>query len=196
MKRINDIFYSLQGEGHYVGTPAIFIRFSGCNLHCSFCDTDFSSYQKMSDADIINKVEALRKAEVTPADQMKPMIVLTGGEPSLQVDSLLIESFHALGYYVAMESNGTVDVPENLDWLTISPKENIKVKKCNELKCIFDECMEVSTRGILADYYYLQPCDTGDTLRNQDIVYNCIKYIKQHPMWRLSLQTHKLIGFK
>ena len=93
MKRINDIFYSLQGEGHYVGTPAIFIRFSGCNLHCSFCDTDFSFYQKMSDADIINKVEALRKAEVTPADQMKPMIVLTGGEPSLQVDSLLVQNY-------------------------------------------------------------------------------------------------------
>lgn len=196
MKRINEIFYSLQGEGYHVGTPAIFVRFSGCNLHCSFCDTDFSSFLEMSDADIINKVEELRKKEVVDDHQPKPMIVLTGGEPSLQVDVSLIDSFHRLGYYVAMESNGTVDVPDNLDWLTVSPKENVKVKRCDELKCIFDERLEVDTRGILADYYYLQPCDTGNVLHNQEIVTICIEYIKQHPMWHLSLQTHKLIGFK
>ena len=121
---------------------------------------------------------------------------MTGGEPTLQVDEQLISAFHDEGYKVAMESNGTKEPPANLDWFTVSPKTDVKVKKCNELKCIFDERMHVDTFGIEADYYYLQPCDTGNLMRNSEITTICIEYIKRHPKWRLSLQTHKLIGFK
>ncbi len=184
--RINDIFYSLQGEGRNTGRAAVFIRFSGCNLKCSFCDTDFIQYNEMT------KDEILERISQYPAK----FIVLTGGEPTLQVDAELIDRFHAEGYEVAMESNGTKEPPVNLDWLTVSPKENVAVSRCNELKVIFTDSESVHDYGIEAEYYYLQPCDTGNEERNQEIINNCITYIEQHPQWRLSLQTHKLIGFK
>ena len=193
MYRVNDIFYSLQGEGRNSGMAAVFIRFSGCNLKCSFCDTDFSEYKEMTLDDILNSVKQLTQ-ECTGNEH--PLIVLTGGEPTLQVDEEFISAFHDLGYKVAMESNGTKEPPANLDWFTVSPKTNVKVKKCNELKCIFDERMLTDTFDIEADYYYLQPCDTGNLMRNSEIMTICIEYIKLHPKWRLSLQTHKLIGFK
>lgn len=196
MKKINEIFYSLQGEGRHTGRAAIFIRFSGCNLKCSFCDTDFKDYQEMSDEDILYKVEELRKDKIKDAGQPKPMIILTGGEPTMQVDGAFIDMFHAADYFVAMESNGTKEPPKQLDWLTVSPKEHVKVAQCDELKCIFDGEHQVDTFGIKAYYYYLQPCDTGDAQRNQEILSACVAYIEQHPKWRLSLQTHKLIGFK
>ncbi len=193
MYRVNDIFFSLQGEGRNSGIAAVFIRFSGCNLKCSFCDTDFSEYKEMTLDEIIDKVKLLTD-ECEGSEH--PLIVLTGGEPTLQVDEQFIDAFHNEGYKVAMESNGTKEPPANLDWFTVSPKTDVKVKKCNELKCIFDERMHVDTFGIEADYYYLQPCDTGNLMRNSEITTICIEYIKRHPKWRLSLQTHKLIGFK
>lgn len=187
MKRINEIFYSLQGEGRHTGRAAVFIRFAGCNLRCSFCDTDFHRYEELSDEDIV----ARAKAFGTDA-----LVVLTGGEPSLQVDEALIDKLHAAGFdEVAMESNGTRHPPKNLDWLTVSPKENPVVKECNELKCIFDEMEQINDFGISAQYYYLQPCDTGNEQCNRDIMHRCVAYIKAHPKWRLSLQTHKLVGF-
>ena len=108
----------------------------------------------------------------------------------------MIDALHASGFYVAMESNGTRVPPQNLYWLTVSPKGSVVVTKCNELKCIFDgECM-VDDAGIQADYYYLQPCDVGDKAKNQVILQACISYILSHPKWRLSLQTHKMIGIQ
>ena len=123
-------------------------------------------------------------------------MVLTGGESTLQVDSKLIDALHAEGFYVAMESNGTNVPPANLDWLTISPKEHVVVTECNELKCIFDGQKRVDDLGIEADYYYLQPCDVGNDVQNRAITQACIRYIASHPKWRLSLQTHKMIGFQ
>ena len=190
--RVNDMFYSLQGEGNNTGKAAVFVRFAGCNLRCSFCDTDFTDYTEMSADEIVKRANAL--CEV--ARQIKPMVVLTGGEPTLQVDWALIDSLHQAGYDVAMESNGTNLPPDNLDWLTVSPKERVMVKRCNELKCLFDEKACVDDFGIMADEYYLQPCDVGDDVKNQTIIQQCVEYIKAHPKWRLSLQTHKLAGFK
>ena len=193
MKRINDIFYSLQGEGRHTGRAAIFIRFSGCNLACSFCDTDFSDYREMTDEQIVEEVLKM----VPDKDGEYPMIVLTGGEPTLQVDEKLIDLLHERGFrLVAMESNGTKNPPANLDWLTVSPKKNVMVKRCQELKCIYDGEQKVEDYGIEADYYYLQPCDVGDARKNAEIIERCIEEIKKNPKWMLSLQTHKLIGFK
>ena len=193
MKRINDIFYSLQGEGRHTGRAAIFIRFSGCNLACSFCDTDFSDYREMTDEQIVEEVLKM----VPDKDGEYPMIVLTGGEPTLQVDEKLIDLLHERGFrLVAMESNGTKNPPANLDWLTVSPKKNVMVKRCQELKCIYDGEQKVEDYGIEADCYYLQPCDVGDARKNAEIIERCIEEIKKNPKWMLSLQTHKLIGFK
>lgn len=191
--RINEIFYSLQGEGRNTGRAAIFVRFSGCNLRCPFCDTDFASYQEMSVEDILDAIEPYSSR----------FVVLTGGEPTLQVDDAFVAVLHSYGYELAIETNGTRPVPKGIDWVTVSPKEpfvgdkgRLAVKSCNELKCVFDGIHPVSDYGIKADYHYLQPCDTGDSHRNQMICKACIDYIQTHPEWRLSLQTHKLMGFR
>ena len=197
MKRINDIFYSLQGEGHNTGRAAVFVRFAGCNLRCSFCDTEFDTYREMSDEEILAAISGY------PAR----FVVLTGGEPTLQVDEAFIELLHQHGYEVAMESNGTRPAPQNLDWLTVSPKvrsEKLEVKSeklADELKVVFDETTAPeSYLSLLTSHFspllFLQPCDTGDAARNEAIVARCVEYIKEHPWWRLSLQTHKLVGFK
>lgn len=197
MKRINDIFYSLQGEGHNTGRAAVFVRFAGCNLRCSFCDTEFDTFSEMSDEEILAAISQY------PAR----FVVLTGGEPTLQVDEAFVELLHQHGYEVAMESNGTRPAPQNLDWLTVSPKvrsEKLEVKSeklADELKVVFDETTAPESylfpfTSSLFPLLYLQPCDTGDAARNEAIVARCVEYIKEHPWWRLSLQTHKLVGFK
>ena len=190
--RVNDLFYSLQGEGHYTGMAAVFVRFAGCNLRCPFCDTNHESFTEMSAEEIVSNVLSLCEN----AQPEKPLVVLTGGEPTLQVDEDLINHLHDADFIVAMESNGTKLPPKNLDWLTVSPKKKVMVKRCNELKCLFDESGIVDDFGIRADVYYLQPCDVGDEQRNRLITQRCVEYIKEHPIWRLSLQTHKLAGFK
>ena len=228
--RVNDIFYSLQGEGHNTGRAAVFIRFAGCNLRCSFCDTEFDTYREMTADDILSTITSLLAEE--GGSQLSPithhparpkdacyqrdartpnaLLVLTGGEPTLQVDEAFVELLHAHGYEVAMESNGTRPAPSNLDWLTVSPKGKSLAsfdesgKQPDEIKIVFES--EDSLNAILTSIPpslgegkgggYLQPCDTGDPERNALITEACIRYIKQHPQWRLSLQTHKLIGFK
>ena len=192
MKRINNIFYSLQGEGRNTGRAAVFIRFAGCNLRCSFCDTEFESYREMSDEDIVTAVEAL----CPQTSNIKPLIVLTGGEPTLQADEVFVDLLHQHGYEVAMESNGTRFAPRNLDWLTVSPKQSPIRQHCNEVKVVFVDAGQVPDIDLEADYYYLQPCDVGDAERNKTITQACVEYIKQHPQWRLSLQTHKLIDIE
>lgn len=196
MKRINEIFNSLQGEGHNTGRAAVFVRFAGCNLHCPFCDTDFATGREMSDSDIVEAVSAYDAR----------FVVLTGGEPTLQADAALTARLHGAGFEIAMESNGTRPAPDGIDWLTISPKQPFLgeaarpvVRRCNELKCLFDGRTPVTDFGIEADYYYLQPCDMGGgpaDERNRRITEACIDYILSHPRWRLSLQTHKLTGIK
>lgn len=193
--RVNEIFYSLQGEGHNTGRAAVFVRFAGCNLRCPFCDTDFSDYREMTAEEIIREISAF------PAR----FVVLTGGEPSLQVTTQFIDQLHKAGFEVAIETNGTRPVPENIDWVTVSPKspmkEEIIGRQPDEIKVIFDgktdpEDYLLSPYGEIRGGLFLQPCDVGDPLKNKAIVEACVEYIKLHPQWRLSLQTHKLIGFK
>ena len=208
MYRVNDIFYSLQGEGHNTGRAAVFVRFAGCNLRCGFCDTEFDSFREMTGEDIV--------AEMTQYPAR--FAVLTGGEPTLQVNEAFVDLLHQHGFEVAMESNGTRPAPTNLDWLTVSPKtrEGCLVKGKgripDELKVIFDEntipetylpSLQAKRASSSAPFtrhpspaLYLQPCDTGDAERNAHIIQRCIDYIKEHPQWRLSLQTHKLANFK
>lgn len=193
--RVNDIFYSLQGEGYHTGRAAVFVRFAGCNLRCSFCDTEFDSYREMTADEIVTAISQY------PAR----FVVLTGGEPTLQVDEAFVDLLHQHSFEVAMESNGTRPAPQNLDWLTVSPKrlrgkakEDTGKRLPDELKVIFDEDTDPETylSTLHAPLLFLQPCDIGNVERNAVIINKCVDYIKEHPEWRLSLQTHKLVGFK
>ena len=194
MYKVNEIFYSLQGEGRWMGRPAVFVRMSGCNLKCPFCDTDFRGYREMSADDILSKC-------LEEGGECR-FIVLTGGEPSLQVDEQLIATLHQAGYYLSMETNGTHAIPEGIDWVTCSPKVDfteggeLVVRKVDELKLIFDGEHEVSDHGIACTFRYLQPCDVGNDSRNYLILSECIKYIKAHPEWQLSVQMHKIVGIR
>ena len=191
--RINDIFYSLQGEGHFTGRPAIFIRFAGCNLRCPFCDTDFTSFTEMSVTDILVAIAAY------PAR----FVVLTGGEPSLQLTAEFIGVLKEAGYFLTVETNGTHPLPAGIDWVTLSPKSpfvrhaDVVLQRCNELKLVFNGKVTPSEfLSIPADEYYLQPCDTGNDITNQVILQNTIDYCLEHPTWSLSLQMHKIVGIK
>lgn len=179
MRKINEIFYSLQGEGFHTGTPALFIRFSGCNLKCSFCDTKHEEGEWMSDEDIV------AKAKECPAK----MVVLTGGEPSLWIDEAFVEKLHQAGKYVCIETNGTHPIPDSVDWITCSPKgAPVVLIRIDEVKVVYtgDEDVEPYLT-LLAQVHFLQPCSCKNT---QEVV----AYIQEHPQWRLSLQTHKWIG--
>lgn len=193
--KVNEIFYSLQGEGYYTGTPAVFVRLSGCNLKCPFCDTDFSKYTEMTEEQIVD--------DVCKLSIDCHFVVITGGEPTLQDTTLLIDMLHQNGYKVAMESNGTRTAPYNVDWLTISPKKSffknggdVVVKKCNELKLVFNGENEPQDFGIKADHYYLQPCDVKEPNRNLEIINKVVEYIKTNPIWKLSLQTQKILNVR
>ena len=193
MYRVNEIFYSLQGEGRHTGRPAVFIRFSGCNLRCPFCDTDFTAHTQMTVADIMNAIKPWSDCG---------FVVLTGGEPSLQVDDALVDELHRAGFYVAVETNGTHALPGNIDWVTWSPKEQfnnhvppLALSKIDEIKVVFDgkHNPECYSSMIEEAYLCLQPCDTGNPEQNQEITKLCVDYILHHPHWHLSLQTHKII---
>ena len=222
MKRVNDIFYSLQGEGRHTGRAALFVRFAGCNLRCPFCDTEFDSYHEWSDDYIVTELLA-HCIDHNVLQGTKPMVVLTGGEPTLQVDEAFVGLLHDEGFYVAMESNGLLPAPRNLDWLTVSPKRRYRQqgpkakrtariseknsKAPDEIKIVFNG--NGDPEKMLADYkkrvdfgeaweplLYVQPCDTGRELGNRFITHLCASYAMSHPQWRLSLQTHKLTGIK
>lgn len=189
--RVNEIFYSLQGEGHYSGTPAVFIRFSGCNLKCSFCDTSHDGFSEMSEDDIMREVSKY------PASH----IVITGGEPSLQLTGRLVDKLHAAGKYVQMETNGTTPLPDGcrVDWITCSPKYRpVMLKHIDELKVVFKSSEQDMSQydRYAASVYSLQPCDVGDAKINARILRDSIAYCLAHPKWRLSLQTHKMINVR
>ncbi len=194
MMRVNEIFYSLQGEGFYTGVPSVFIRLSGCNLQCSFCDTTHQSFVEMSE------VEIVRQAESYPAKH----VVITGGEPSLQLTESLINALHEVGKFVAVETNGTHKLPLNVDWITLSPKDafvgtlasKVVLMQCNEIKVVYTGEPLHDYSQIHAMHHFIQPCDTGDGEKNKIVMNGAIDYCLQHPQWRLSLQTHKLIGVR
>ena len=177
---VNSIFYSIQGEGYNTGIAAVFVRFSGCNLQCSFCDTNFSSHRLMTAEEIAEE------SKQYDCD----FVVLTGGEPSLQADDNLITALHLSGFRIAIETNGTHKLATGIDWITCSPKENSKVvlKEVNELKVVYvGQDVEKWRKQIKAEHYFLQPCSQQNTPQ-------VVEYILQHNHWRLSVQTQKYIG--
>lgn len=190
--KVNEIFYSLQGEGYYTGTAAVFVRLSGCNLRCPFCDTDHQHGTEMTEEEIATAVAAF------PAKH----VVITGGEPSLFLTASLIDLLHAAGKCVAVETNGTHPLPENVDWITLSPKDAFvanaapTIRRCDEIKVVFDGSPINDYPDIEATHFFIQPCDTGDAQRNAAITAACIEHIKKNPKWRLSLQTHKITNIQ
>lgn len=205
--RVNEIFYTLQGEGAHSGIPAVFIRFSGCNLRCPWCDTEFAEFREMDAEAIV--AEALELYDVPNA--RRKMCVLTGGEPSLQVDKPLIDALHAAGFYICIETNGTRPLPDCIDWITCSPKENTKLAlhKVNEVKVVFTGSYdpEIWRTQLQAEHWMLQPLRyNGEWLMisgidewendSNDNLDETVRYILAHPFWRLSVQLHKIAGLR
>lgn len=199
--RINEIFHSLQGEGMNAGRAAVFVRFSGCNLRCPFCDTDFKAFKEMSASEIVTAIY-----DEVGDNPLPSLCVLTGGEPTLQVDNSLIDALHDTGMEVSMETNGTHPVNAlDLDFVTVSPKtpyvdvdgSGIVVDECSEVKVIMTKKISVEAirafEAIKAEAYYIQPCDTGFIRDNAEIMQRCVEFIKYHPNWRLSLQQQKIL---
>lgn len=188
--KVNELFYTLQGEGYWTGTPSVFVRFSGCDLRCPFCDTQHERGRWLTLTELVAAV----------ATYPAPHVVLTGGEPALTADAALVAALHEAGKYVAMETNGTHEPPVDLDWLTLSPKDGLVadatpvVRRCDELKLVFTGATVDPHSAIAATWRYLQPCDTGNAAQNRRLVAQAVAYVKAHPAWRLSLQTHKFIG--
>lgn len=178
--RVNEIFYSLQGEGTYTGCAAVFVRLSGCNRSCDFCDTDFASFTEMTEAEIV------AAASNYPAE----IVVITGGEPALQLTESLVEALHATGKHVHVETNGSLPLPQNVDWVTCSPKTPpYNIKRIDELKVVLTPGCDpeaLAAQLPAARSYSVQPLSGANTAE-------CIAYILAHPRWRLSLQTHKLL---
>lgn len=179
--RVNEIFYSLQGEGRYTGTPAVFLRFAGCNRKCSFCDTDHHTFTEMSGEEIADAVAAF------PARHL----VITGGEPLMQLDSDLLRLLKGRGFYIQIETNGTLPVPPEVDWVTCSPKDAPwGIDRIDEFKVVYQgDDVEQLAAHFNVPLRYLQPCSGKN-------IPETIQYILQHPAWRLSLQTHKLLDIQ
>ncbi len=176
MKKINEIFYSIQGEGFFTGTPAVFVRFSGCNLSCDFCDTQHQ------EGEIMSREEILEKISLYPSKHL----IFTGGEPGLFIDAGFVQFFKNAGYFIQIETNGTCRLPKNIDWITCSPKENLLLEEADELKVIYTGQDLSVFKNFNASCRYLQPCSMKNTEKVVD-------YIKLHPQWRLSVQLHKLL---
>ena len=190
---INEIFYSLQGEGFWSGRAAIFIRFSGCNLSCPFCDTNHKNGRMMTVGDIVEVINKFPSR----------FIIFTGGEPSLFISEELVVTLHDLGYFISIETNGTHKIKANIDWITLSPKDSfvdngkLVLTRCNELKVIFTgKSPQPLYDSIKADWRFIQPCDVNNIEENKRIASEAVEWCKSHPDWRLSIQLHKLLDFR
>ncbi|GBD32728.1 MAG: 7-carboxy-7-deazaguanine synthase [Gemmatimonadales bacterium] len=207
---VKEIYYTLQGEGAQTGRPAVFLRFAGCNLWsgreedresaaCRFCDTDFVGTDGPGGGRFATAAELARavarlwpRAERSPG---RPFVVVTGGEPLLQLDGALLDALHGEGFEVAVETNGTLPPPAGIDWLCVSPKAGapLVVTRGDELKLVYpQEGMDPAQfEGLDFRHFFLQPMDGPDRQRNTELA---VRYCLEHPRWRLSLQTHKLLG--
>lgn len=207
---VKEIFYTLQGEGAQAGRPAVFCRFAGCNLWtgreadresatCKFCDTEFVGTDgpgggKFPDGTALARaVRACWPADASPA--ARPLVVCTGGEPLLQLDRAAIDALHVAGFEVAVETNGTQPAPPGLDWICVSPKSEapLLLTEGDELKLVYPQADAPPERfaGMRFRHYFLQPMDGPQRDHNTGLA---VAYCLAHPEWRLSLQTHKLLG--
>jgi len=206
--KVKEIYYTLQGEGAHTGRPAVFLRFTGCNLWsgreedrsdaiCQFCDTDFIGMDgtlggKYSAHELADKVNNL-----WPINEGKRYVVCTGGEPLLQLDRELIDALHQMNFEIGLETNGTIPVPDGVDWICMSPKAGteIVVNRGNELKLVVKQhgIDPIQFTGLKFDHFFLQPMD-GPFV--QEFTQWATQYCLEHPQWRLSIQTHKLLGIR
>jgi len=212
--KVKEAFYTLQGEGARAGRASVFIRFSKCNLWngkesgraaalCQFCDTDITGTDG-ENGGTYSQQELLELAQRLWPNTIEgmPYVVFTGGEPALQLTESLVADFQQAGFECAVESNGTLPLPKNLDWVCISPKgkSQVIIQQCNELKVVFPQVdlTPEAVKHIQADYYYLSPmADYG--IENSGMIIRenmqaATQYCLEHPKWRMSLQTHKLLG--
>lgn len=208
---VKEIFYTLQGEGAQAGRAAVFCRFAGCNLWsgreedraaavCRFCDTDFFDVDGEGGGRFESAAAlAAAVAEKWPTGSVagKRFVVCTGGEPLLQLDAGLIEALHGRGFEIAVETNGTIAAPVGIDWVCVSPKAGAKFvqRSGDELKLVFPQ---VAARpedfaGLAFRHFYLQPMDGLERAANTE---RAVRYCMEHPEWRLSLQTHKIVGIR
>ncbi len=202
---VKEIYFTLQGEGHHSGRPAVFCRFSGCNLWsgreedrataiCRFCDTDFwgtdgENGGKYELDELVNKI-----LDIWPSSKASPFVVFTGGEPALQMTTHLIQALKSNQIEIAIETNGTMALPEGIDWICMSPKANTEIvlKSGQELKIVYPQ------KGIDPlefmdwdfEHFYIQPMDDENQSQN---IQSCVAYCKQNPKFKLSLQTHKIL---
>lgn len=208
---VREIYYTLQGEGAQTGRPAVFLRFAGCNLWsgrekdratavCKFCDTQFVGTGgpgggKFPTAAAL--AEAVRAAWPEGQADSSPYVVCTGGEPLLQLDTMAIEALHSAGFEVGVETNGTIEAPQGIDWLCVSPKASAPLlqRSGDELKLVFPQVENDAQPETFAEmnfaHFFLQPLDNSDKDKNTRAA---IEYCLANPAWKLSLQTHKLIG--
>lgn len=207
---VKEIFFTLQGEGYHTGRAAVFCRFSGCNLWtgrerdrataiCSFCDTDFVGVgpdggRFVSADELADTIDGRWSAAT---DGTRKFVVCTGGEPLLQLDVALVDALHARGFQVAIETNGTRLPPVGIDWICVSPKARAELVLVNgnELKLVYPQEGAEPERyeALVFDHFFLQPMDGPALAENMSAA---IQYCQQHPRWRLSLQTHKLLGLR
>jgi 7-carboxy-7-deazaguanine synthase (Cx14CxxC type) len=216
---VKEIFYTLQGEGQNAGRPAVFCRFSGCNLWtgraqdrhkavCQFCDTDFVGVGpdggKFADAGALAEAVLSRWPSVVEgrAAGGRPLVVCTGGEPLLQLDDAAIDALHARGFEIAVETNGTQPAPAGIDHVCVSPKANAPLvqRRGQELKLVYPQMHADAQpeRFAALDFqaFFLQPMDAGDTATTRANTEAALAYCLAHPQWRLSIQTHKLLGIR
>jgi 7-carboxy-7-deazaguanine synthase (Cx14CxxC type) len=207
---VKEIYSTLQGEGYHTGRPAVLLRFAGCNLWsgreadranavCRFCDTEFVGTDGPGGGAFASPVAlAHAVAAEWPAGQPSvPFVVCTGGEPLLQLDPSLIAALHDQGFEVAVETNGTRPAPPGLDWICVSPKARaaLVLAKGDELKLVYPQAGAEPERyaDFAFTHFYLQPMDGPDRERNTELVF---RYVAEHPQWKVSLQTHKLMGIR
>lgn len=208
---VKEIYYTLQGEGAHTGRPAVFLRFAGCNLWsgreehreqavCRFCDTQFVGVDgpgggKFESAEVL--AAAVAKCWGVIQAGVRPYVVCTGGEPLLQLDDLAISALHTAGFEIGVESNGTIEAPDGIDWLCISPKGSAGLVQSsgNELKLVYPQ-LEKSVQPdkfehLPFEHFFLQPLDSPERGENTQ---RAIDFCKQNPRWKLSVQTHKYLG--
>jgi 7-carboxy-7-deazaguanine synthase (Cx14CxxC type) len=205
---VKEIFYTLQGEGAHAGRPAVFLRFAGCNLWtgreadratavCQFCDTDFVGTS--ADGGKFHDAAALADAVAArwPPRESRRFVVCTGGEPLLQLDRALIAALHAREFEVAVETNGTIEPPAELDWVCVSPKADapLVVRRGDEVKLVYPQERGEPARYSQLDFrhFFLQPMDGPRVADNTRLA---VEYCLANPQWRLSLQTHKMVGIR
>ncbi len=208
--QVKEIYYTLQGEGAKAGSPAVFLRFAGCNLwsglesdradaKCYFCDTDFVGTNGTNGGKYSDPKQLAEKIEDLWPGGGSRLVVCTGGEPLLQLDEDLLNALKAYGFEIAVETNGTILAPEGIDWITVSPKPNSSLKQVagNELKLVYPQRIDPKDlENLKFDNFYLMPLEEPSESKSLEHMKSTVKYCLENPFWKLTIQTHKILGIR